>query len=158
MSNKNVSIERQREMGLRRSNYSTEAPLAVQARPPAPQRYQGPPPAQTPITLDVSPTAVTSVEMKTSSVDRAKGFLIASVPRTFAFSFAITFAALVLTDISFLVALVILFGTFSIVELASYVFTLNISAEGTAHYEARNKWAVIREEQKQRWQHYRGGQ
>lgn len=158
MSNKNVSIERQREMGLRRSNYSTEAPLAVQARPPAPQRYQGPPPAQTPITLDVSPTAVTSVEMRTSAVDRAKGFLIASVPRTAAFALSVSLASIVLADVSFLVALVILFSTFSVVELISYVFTLAISAEGTGHYEAVQKWKVIREEQRQRWKHYQGGQ
>lgn len=154
---RNVSIEEQMAMGIRHTNYEA-APLAVRATPTAITRQPGPPPAQSPIMLDVTPTAVTSVEMKTSAVDRAKGFLIASMPRTFAFSFSVALAALVLTDISFLVALVILFGTFSVVELVSYVFTLAISAEGTAHMEARRKWDVIEREQKARWQHYKGGQ
>ena len=152
---KNISIEQQRQMGLRRDNYKT-APLAVKAEM-SPARRAAPPPAQSPIMLDVTPTSVTSVEMKTSAVDRAKGFLISSMPRTFALSFAVAVGALVLTDISFAVDLVILFGTFSVVELISYVFTLAISAEGTAHMEARNKWQVIKEEQRQRWQHYHNG-
>jgi hypothetical protein len=38
--------------------------------------------------------------------------------------------------------------------VAGYCYTLSISAEGVSHYEARNKWAVIREEQRRRWQHY----
>jgi hypothetical protein len=38
--------------------------------------------------------------------------------------------------------------------IIGYAYTLSISAEGVSHYESRQKWAVIREEQKRRWQHY----
>ena len=59
------------------------------------------------------------------------------------------------TDIGVIAGIVMLVSIFSVVELASYIFTLAISAEGTANYEARQKWAVIREEQRERWNHYK---
>ena len=104
--------------------------------------------------MAVTPTATSHVDMRTSAKDRAQGFIIASMPRTFAFSLAVTLAAITLGGVTLGVAFVILFGVFSIVEIASYIYTLAISAEGTANYEARQKWNVIKREQAERWNHY----
>ena len=46
--------------------------------------------------------------------------------------------------------LVVMWSSFVLAWLLSYAYTLHTSAEGTAHYEARQKWAVIREEQRRR--------
>lgn len=107
------------------------------------------------IMLDVTPTATANIDMRTSAQDRAIGFLISSVPRTFAFSLAITILSIVVGGVTLVMSFVILFGTFSVVELASYVYTLAVSAEGVAFYEARQKWAILRREQTERWAHYK---
>lgn len=149
---KTITVEQQREMGIRRTNYTPaipEQPVTALARVPRAEVMP-----QTPVHFEVTPNATSHIEMKTSAQDRAIGFLIASMPRTFAFSLAVTLASIVLGGVTLAASLVILFGTFSIVELASYIYTLAVSAEGTAHYEARQKWAVIRREQAERWRHY----
>lgn len=151
---KHVTVEEQKLMGIRRTNYTPAIPeqstqTTALARVPRAEVMP-----QTPVHFEVTPTATSHIEMKTSAQDRAIGFLIASMPRTFAFSLAVTIASIVLGGVTLAASLVILFGTFSIVELASYIYTLAVSAEGTAHYEARQKWAVIRREQAERWRHY----
>lgn len=149
----NVTIEQQEKLGIvRRQNYVAAQPetTALARRTEATMQ---PMPHAT-IELAVTPTATTHVDMRTSAQDRAVGFIIASMPRTFAFSLAVTLAAITLAGASLLMAFVILFATFSIIELGSYIFTLGISAEGTAHYEARQKWQVIKNEQRERWNHY----
>lgn len=151
---KTITIEEQRAMGLLRS--STGGPKLVPAVVEKSKPNSAPPP-QTPVTLEVTPTAMAAVDFRTSAKDRAVGFLIASIPRTFAFSLAITILSIVVGGVTLAIAFVILFGTFAVVELVSYVYTLAISAEGTANYEARQKWAVIRREQEERWRHYRLG-
>lgn len=149
---KTISVEEQRAMGIRRTNYTPavpEQPVTALARV---QRAEVMP--QTPVHFEVTPTATSHIDMRTSAVDRAKGFLIASMPRTFAFSLSVTIAGIVLGGWSLATSLVLLFSIFSVVELISYIYTLYVSAEGTAHYEARQKWAVIRREQAERWRHY----
>ncbi len=148
---KTVTIEQQREMGIRHTNYVSAQPETITAIARTPKAEVVP---QMPVQLDVTPTATSHIDMRTSAQDRAIGFLIASMPRTFAFSLAVTLASIVLAGVTLAASLVIMFGTFSVVELASYVYTLMVSAEGTAHYEARQKWAVIRREQTERWRHY----
>lgn len=155
---KTITVEEQRQMGIRRTQYTPATPECTTALA---RTHKMEAPAQPPMVLEVTPTATSHIDMRTSAVDRAKGFLIASMPRTFAFSLAVTVAGIVLAGWSLAVALVILFATFSVVELGSYIFTLLVSAEGTAHYEARQKWAVIKREQAERWAHYQklmGGQ
>lgn len=107
-------------------------------------------------TIDVPMQATQHIEMKTSAVDRSKGFLIANVPLFSAFAIGVWLLSGLITAsplFSFL-GLVILWSSFVLAWLASYAYTLHTSAEGTAHYEARQKWAVIRDEQKRRWEHY----
>lgn len=148
---KNVTIEEQRNMGLLRNTGGPKLVPATFERQPS----QLAPPINDTITVNVTPTATSHIDMRTSARDRAIGFLIASMPRTFAFSLAVAIAGIVLAGWSLAVSLVALFGIFSVVELASYIFTLLVSAEGTAHYEARQKWAILRTEQKERWAHYK---
>lgn len=107
-------------------------------------------------TIDVPLAATQHIEMKTSAVDRSKGFLIANVPLFGAFALGVWLLSGLLTNaplFSFL-GLCILWGSFVMAWLVSYWYTLRTSAEGTAHYEARQKWAVIKEEQRRRWEHY----
>lgn len=152
---KSVKIEQQEKMGIvRRQNYVAAQPEMTTALARVPRAEVVP---QTPVHFEVTPTATSHIEMKTSAQDRAIGFLIASMPRTFAFSLAVTLASIVLGGVTLAASLVILFGTFSIVELASYIYTLAVSAEGVAFYEAKQKWAVIKREQSERWNHYNGG-
>ena len=149
---KNVTVEEQIEMGIRQparqlpANYVTGE---IVQRPKA----EVLPPIHT-YEMSVVPTGTTHVDMRTSAQDRAWGFLIASTPRTFVFALAITLISMLATDIGVFAGIVILVSIFSVVELASYGFTLAISAEGTAHYEARNKWDVIKREQAERWKYY----
>jgi hypothetical protein len=107
-------------------------------------------------TIDVPLAATQHIEMKTSAVDRSKGFLIANVPLFGAFALGVWLLSGLLTNaplFSFL-GLCILWGSFVLAWLASYAYTLHTSAEGTAHYEARAKWRIIAEEQRRRWAHY----
>lgn len=149
---KTITVEEQRAMGLLRNTGQPKFLPATFERTKTPPV---PPPVNDAITVNVTPTATSHIDMRTSAQDRAIGFLIASMPRTFAFSLAVAIAGIVLAGWSLAVSLVVLFGLFSVVELASYVFTLLVSAEGTAHYEARQKWAILRIEQRERWSHYK---
>lgn len=107
-------------------------------------------------TIDAAPVATQHVEMKTSAVDRSLGFLIASVPLYGGFALlvllvSIFFAGVPLLSLS---ALVIFWLSFVAAWIIGYAYTLSVSAEGVSHYEARQKWAVIKEEQRRRWEHY----
>ena len=51
-------------------------------------------------------------------------------------------------------ALVIFWLSFVAAWVLGYGYTLSVSAEGVSHYESRQKWAVIKEEQRRRWAHY----
>lgn len=147
-----VTIEEQIKMGIRQPARQLPANY-VQGEIVQRPRVEVLPPINT-YDMQVTPTGTTHVDMRTSAQDRAWGFLIASTPRTFVFALAITLISMLATDMSVLVGIVMLVSIFAVVELASYVFTLAISAEGTAHYEARQKWAIIKEEQRARWKHY----
>ncbi len=122
--------------------------------PTSPTRYQ-PVQAQQPMVVDITPSSTQHVEVKTSAVDRAQGFLIASVPRTFAFALTITILSIAVGGVTLAASFVILFSVFSVVELISYAITLLLSAEGVSFYEARQKWQVVKREQMNRWNHYR---
>jgi hypothetical protein len=107
-------------------------------------------------TIDVRPNATQHAEYKTSSVDRALGYLIASVPLYGAFALGVTVSAVALFSVPVLsfAAFLVYWLSFVVAWLAGYVYTLAVSVEGVSFYEARQKWAVIREEQRRRWAHY----
>jgi fatty acid desaturase len=107
-------------------------------------------------TIDAAPVATQHVEMKTSAVDRALGFLIASVPLYAGFALLVLLVTVFYAGVPFLSlpALVIFWLSFVAAWVVGYTYTLSVSAEGVSHYESRQKWAVIKEEQRRRWEHY----
>jgi hypothetical protein len=114
------------------------------------------PPADTRHVIDVPLQSVTNIEMKTSAVDRSKGFLLANVPLFGAFAIGVWLLSGMLTNaplFSFL-GLCILWSSFVLAWLASYWYTLRVSAEGIAMFEAKSKWRIIEKEHDRRWQHY----
>ena len=147
--------QQQTGMVQRRQNYVAAAPTeitAVSKRGPA----QPLPVQDTRHTLDIPLAATQHIEMKTSAVDRSKGFLIANVPLFGAFALGVWLLSGLLTTaplFSFL-GLCILWSSFVMAWLVSYWYTLRTSAEGTAHYEAKAKWRIIAEEQRRRWEYY----
>ncbi len=106
--------------------------------------------------IDAPLSATQHVEVSTSAVDRAKGFLIAATPLYVAFGVG----AVLLGVLFFGVPMWSFwsFATFWLSFVAAWLWgywqTLEKSAEGIAHYEARRKWDVIAEEQRRRWEHY----
>lgn len=106
--------------------------------------------------IDVAPVATQHVEMKTSAVDRAKGFLLASVPLYAMFALAVV-AVVVLgwnVPLASMATLAIFVLSFTAAWIIGYAYTLQISPEGVSLYEAKEKWGVIRREQDYRWNHY----
>ena len=108
--------------------------------------------------LDVPMNATQHIEMKTSAVDRSLGFLLASVPLYLAFALGVLILSVLFANVPFwsFWALAIFWSSFVLAWLWGYRETLLKSAEGIAMFEAQQKWAVIREEQRRRWaQHER---
>lgn len=105
--------------------------------------------------IDVRPTATQHIEMRTSGVDRALGFLIAHVPLFGAFGVGAVLVAVFYRGIPFwsLATLLIFWLTFVGAWVASYWVTLLLSAEGIGMFEAVMKWAVIWREQGNRWKY-----
>lgn len=108
--------------------------------------------------LDVAPTATQHIEMRTSAVDRAKGFLISNLPLFAAFALVVVLAAINLHGSPLLswFSFNVFWTTFTGAWLVSYVVTLVVSAEGVALFEAIMKWRIISREQRERWRYYRG--
>ena len=106
--------------------------------------------------LDVPMQSTQHIEMKTSAVDRSKGFLIANVPLFGAFAIGVWLLTGLLTSAPLLsfMGLCVLWLSFVLAWLASYAYTLHVSAEGVSMYEAKSKWAVIKREQERRWEYY----
>lgn len=146
-----ITIEQQREAGLTRAqaHYVPAAPVRRDA-PPMPVN------SQVAHVIDAAPTATQHIEMKTSAVDRAKGFLIASVPLYLAFATAVVGVVVIgwRVPVFSLATFIIFWLAFVAAWVVGYAYTLHVSAEGIAMFEAKNKWAILREEQRRRWQHY----
>lgn len=107
-------------------------------------------------TLDVQPSSVYHVEMRTSAVDRSTGFLIATVPLYggLGAGFVLIGALFWNLPVFSFAALVVFWSGFIGAWFLSYVFTLIVSAEGIAMFEAIMKWYVIVREQTERWRYY----
>lgn len=97
-----------------------------------------------------------AIVMKTSAVDRAQGFAISTRQLGMVIGFAVTVASIAFAKVPLFSfwSLTIYVLTYAAVWLWAYYYTLKMSAEGVAHYEARSKWGVIAEEQRRRWEHY----
>lgn len=137
---------------IKRSNYVAAEITAVAKRGPA----QVLPVQETAHTLDVPLQSTQHIEMKTSAVDRSKGFLIANVPLFAAFAVGVWLLSGLVTAtplLSFL-GLCILWSSFVLAWLASYAYTLHMSAEGVSMYESKQKWAILKDEQRRRWAYY----
>ena len=107
-------------------------------------------------TIDLPLSATQHIEMKTSAVDRAKGYLIASTPLYAAFGVGAVLVGVLFFHVPFwsFWAFSIFWLSFVLAWLWGYRETLIRSAEGIAHYEAKRKWDVVSEEQRRRWEHY----
>lgn len=127
--------------------------------PAAPHRTDPPPNTNYGVSLDIQPSAHQIVEVRTSGVDRAKGFQIAIVPLAAALGLLIVFVSLAFENEFFsLMSLVLFWLTFCLCWLVGWVVTLLLSAEGVAFFEAHRKWNLIEREQEERWNHYRRDQ
>lgn len=106
--------------------------------------------------IDAPLSATQHIEMRTSAVDRAKGFLIAAVPLYAAFAVGILALSVAFAGVPFwsFWSFCIFWLSFVLAWLVGYWVTLEKSAEGIAHYEARMKWKILAEEQRRRWDHY----
>jgi fatty acid desaturase len=106
--------------------------------------------------IDVPMNATQHIEMKTSAVDRAKGFLIASVPLYLAFALGVLLLSVLFAGVPFFSfwSLAIFWLSFVLAWLWGYRETLMKSAEGIAYMEASRKWDIVEEEQRRRWEHY----
>ena len=152
-----VTIDEQEAMGLvRRNRYDSGASLVRPETQPVVRRLSTEI-NQTAHVIDVAPSAQHIVTMKTSSRDRAEGFLIATVPLFAAFALAIVLISVFFFSVPLmsLTALVIYWLAFVAAWLIAYVYTLATSAEGIAMFEARQKWNVIKREQEERWSYYK---
>lgn len=125
---------------------------ALERRP----RMEVLPPAETVHRIDVPMQATQHIEMKTSAVDRALGFLIANVPLfgSFALGVWLLSGLVTATPLFSFLGLCILWSSFVLAWLASWWYTLRVSAEGIAMFEARSKWAIIKKEHDRRWEYY----
>jgi hypothetical protein len=150
MNNETITIEQQEGMGLRRpqSKYVPAAPLARRPVPAMP----GPVSTQ----IDVTPTATTHIDVRTSEVDRAKGFLLRSVPLYAAFALLVLLVTVFFYSMPMLSlpALVIFWLSFVAAWLLAYCYDLSRSPSGIAHLEATRKWDLIEREHDRRWAHY----
>jgi fatty acid desaturase len=147
-----ITLEKQEEMGLRNSR-EHYVPAVVNRQRELPTM---PINAEIVHTIDAAPLATQHIEMKTSATDRAKGFLLASVPLCAAFACAVV-AVVVFgfqVPLASLATLAIFLLMFVAAWVLGYTYTLTVSAEGVSLFEAKSKWDVIKEEQRRRWAHY----
>ena len=116
-------------------------------------------PAQTnhAMILDVTPSAAAHVEVRTSHQDRAKGYLISTVPLCGAFALCVVIVrtAYAYSPLLSMASLLWFWTTFCLFWLLSYIWGYVIqSPEFTMLYEARGKLKLLEREQKERWKYY----
>lgn len=95
--------------------------------------------------LEVPMSATQHVELRTSGVDRAKGYLLSTLPLCGAFGVAVVAVAVVGAGVPLmsLVTLAIFWLSFVAAWLLGYCYTLHVSPEGVSLYEARRKWDLL---------------
>lgn len=144
-----ITLEEQERMGLRTQRQHFVPVVA--RREPAPA---APINAAITHTIDAAPSATQHIELRTSAVDRALGFMIATAPLAAGFAVVVVGICVLGFGVPLLSlpTLIITFTVFAIVWTIAYLYTLSISAEGVSLYEAQEKWGVVRTEQMLRWQ------
>lgn len=122
--------------------------------PALPERKPAPANSKMEIVIDAPLTSTQHTEVKTSHTDRAVGFLIATLPMDAALGICV----LALTVVGYgvpllsLPALLIFFLSFTASFVVCYCYTLTMSPEGVAFYEAIMKWKLLDREQQKRWE------
>lgn len=146
-----VTLEEQVKMGLRNPPKSRFTPVLARREPPA-----APINASVTHTIDATPSATQHIELRTSAVDRALGFAIATSPLAAGFAVVVVGICVLGFGVPMLSlpTLIITFTVFATVWTIAYLYTLSISAEGVSMYEAQEKWNILREEQRRRWAYY----
>ena len=147
-----ADIERQNES--KRYDASANYVPAIREQPQEPIRIE--PRYEVAHHIDAPLSATQHVEMRTSAVDRSKGFLLASLPLYGAFALGIVVLTVLFFGVPFwsFWAFATFWLSFVLAWAWGYRETLAKSAEGISHYEARRKWDIIAEEQRRRWEHY----
>ena len=155
MNNNILTIEEQEEQGLRRpasrpSNFVTIVPAKQHILPPASLSVVE-------HNLGVAPSATQHIEMRTSAVDRAVGYLIASVPLYGAVATMALLVACLGWGIPFfsIAALFVFWIVFVLTWVTGLLYTLLVSAEGVSLFEAKRKWDLLDKEQAARWRYYK---
>lgn len=107
-------------------------------------------------TIDATPHATQHVEMRTSAVDSAWGFLIRSVPLYAIVSIATVAVCVLGFGLPWLAmpTLVIFVVVFAASWLISVLYHMRISPEGVNYMEADRKWGVIEREHENRWAYW----
>ncbi|MEZ4864141.1 MAG: hypothetical protein R3C14_22705 [Caldilineaceae bacterium] len=145
-----ITREQQEAMGLTRGRQTFVPAHPRQEHRPLPIH------ADVSHTLDVAPTSTQHVEVRTSAVDRGKGFLLVTIPLNFAFGVLASVLVAVGAGVPFVSIPTLLVGfiVFVLGWFLAYRDTLQHSAEGVALFEARSKWDIIKAEHDRRWDHY----
>ncbi len=139
--NKPVTLAEQERMGVRRpapANFVPPArnPQPIQVLPPVQEIRYG---------LDVPQTATLHVELRTSAVDRAKGYLLETTGLCLVFALALVLGVRywqgwpLLAAGMYLSTLIL----FALLWGGSYILHKLLSVEGVALLEAWRKWNVI---------------
>lgn len=147
-SNRTITLEEQVASGMRSQRPSNFVPaLALRNEQPAPVN------STINHTIDVTPSATQHIELRTSATDRAVGFMISTLPLASAFSMVVVGICVLGYNVPLmsLPTIIIVFTVFAVVWCIAYVYTLSISAEGVSMFEARERWSIIRDEHRMRW-------
>lgn len=151
-----VSYDEQIEQGLIRKQRQTfVAPLQGEVLPPA--RPAAPPASTESITrFDVAPSATSNVEVKTSAVDRARGFVIATRELGIVFGVTSVVVAWLFADVPILSlpTLAIFLLVYASTWGFAYYQTLAHSAEAAPLKEANRKLDIIEFDVRKRWEAY----
>lgn len=142
-----VTLQEQEELGLRRRQQSTKLVL--------PERQTILPPATTSqhTALDVPLNAIQMVEVRTSEIDRSKGYLMRTLPLSAAFAIVATIAGITLAQRPFLSwsAFLIFWLSFVGAWMFGEYRHGKSSPNSVALEEVRRKWDNIDANDKRRW-------
>lgn len=130
-------------------------------QPPTPtqvQSYQPPQQLQAQVVDVVKPSATTQTMLRTSYVDKAKGFQVATVPLAVAVGIGAALLAYLLRDTPLLSAptFVIFWLGFLVVWVAGWVVHNLFSSDGVALTHTLLGWWFVFRQQRERIKHMRG--
>lgn len=124
---------------------------------PTPPRQQLPAQSSHTMTLGVTSSSTAVIDVRTSHVDRAKGYLLSTVPLCFFGSLCVVILRTAWYSAPFLSVLTLawFFVVFVLAWLASYIVGYVIqSPEFVMLFEARGKLRLLEREQVERWKYY----